>query len=111
MSGQIKTNRNYDKERFPSDEKLLLVATRTLDAIFEESPFESADFFSLDVEGYEAMIIDKDTFQKYRPAVLCVETKDEELVKVITSQDYRVANRDASVNDIIFVDRRLNEPF
>ena len=72
---------------------------------------DSYAVFSLDVEGYESMVINKDTFQKYRPAVLCVETKDEELIDIITSQDYRVANRDASVNDIIFVDRRLNEPF
>jgi len=53
MSGQIKTNRFYDKERFPSDEKLLEVSAKTLDEIFTRSKLESADFFSLDVEGYE----------------------------------------------------------
>ena len=53
MSGQIKTNHNYNKERFSSDEKLLEVSAKTLDEIFTRSKLKSADFFSLDVEGYE----------------------------------------------------------
>ncbi len=73
MSGQIKTNRNYDKERFPSDEKLLSVATRTLDAIFEESPFESADFFSLDVEGYELEVLQGWSPDKYPITYVLIE--------------------------------------
>jgi|TARA_R110002051_G_scaffold67774_1_gene122350 FkbM family methyltransferase len=73
MSGQIKTNHNYDKERFSSDEKLLSVATRTLDAIFEESPFEAADFFSLDVEGYELEVLKGWSPDKYPITYILIE--------------------------------------
>ena len=73
MSGQIKTNHNYDKERFSSDEKLLSVPTRTLDAIFEESPFEAADFFSLDVEGYELEVLKGWSPDKYPITYILIE--------------------------------------
>jgi len=73
MSGQIKTNHNYDKKRFPSDEKLASVPTRTLDAVFEESPFDCADFFSLDVEGYEIEVLRGWSPSKYPIAYVLVE--------------------------------------
>jgi FkbM family methyltransferase len=65
LSGQIKTNHNYDKKRFPTDEKLAEVAAKTLDFIFDASPFNEADFFSLDVEGYELEVLKGWSPEKY----------------------------------------------
>ncbi len=76
MGGQIKTNHNYNKKRFSDDEKLLEVPARTLDAIFEESPFERADFFSLDVEGYETEVLKGWSPSKYPVKYVLIEGRD-----------------------------------
>ena len=73
MSGQIKTNHNYNKERFPSDEKLLKVSAKTLDEIFTKSKLKSADFFSLDVEGYELEVLKGWSPDKYPITYVLIE--------------------------------------
>ena len=73
MSGQIKTNFNYDKERFPSDEKLLKVSAKTLDQIFAKSGLKGADFFSLDVEGYDLEVLNGWSPDKYPITYVLVE--------------------------------------
>jgi FkbM family methyltransferase len=73
MSGQIKTNRNYDKERFPSDEKLIEVSAKTLDQIFAKSGLKGADFFSLDVEGYDLEVLNGWSPDKYPITYVLVE--------------------------------------
>jgi len=78
LSGQIKTNFKYDKERFPNDEKMIEVAAKTLDAIFEESGFTKADFFSLDVEGYEENVLRGWTPEKYPIEYLLIEAAGTE---------------------------------
>jgi FkbM family methyltransferase len=78
LSGQIKTNINYDKERFPDDKKLLEVPAKTLDAIFKDSSFTKADFFSLDVEGYEENVLRGWTPEKYPIEYLLIEAAGTE---------------------------------
>jgi FkbM family methyltransferase len=73
MSGQIKTNHNYDKERFPDDAKLIEVPAKTLDEIFAISPYDSADFFSLDVEGYELEVLKGWSPRKYPIKYVLIE--------------------------------------
>jgi len=73
MSGQIKTNFNYDKERFPSDEKLIKVSAKTLDQIFAKSGLKGADFFSLDVEGYDLEVLNGWSPDKYPITYVLVE--------------------------------------
>jgi len=81
LGGQIKTNFKYDKERFPNDKKMIEVAAKTLDAIFEESGFTKADFFSLDVEGYEMEVLKGWTPKKYPIEHLLIENSNEKDVK------------------------------
>lgn len=51
----------------------LLVEVRRLDDILEENHFSDIDFMKIDVEGYEYEVIRGNNWEKFRPAVLCVE--------------------------------------
>ena len=107
LGGQIKTNINYDKERFPDDKKLLEVPAKTLDAIFEESGFTKADFFSLDVEAYEENVLRGWTPQKYPIEYLLIEAagteKNTQNIKTYMRQhDYSLLEAIDPSNNLFF---------
>jgi len=91
MSGQIKTNHNYNKERFSDDTALLEVPAKTLDSLFKESGLNEADFFSLDVEEYEEEALKGWSPSKYPISYVLVETtEDSGATKYMKSHDYRI---------------------
>jgi FkbM family methyltransferase len=53
----------------------LEVPTSTLDRILEEKGITKVDFVSLDIEGYEPMALAGFDIERFRPALLCVESK------------------------------------
>ena len=103
MGGQIKTNHNYNKKRFSDDEKLLEVPARTLDAIFEESPFERADFFSLDVEGYEIEVLKGWSPSKYPVKYVLIEGRgqpDSPVVQYMLQHNYKIEEQVNPLNTL-----------
>lgn len=57
---------------------------RTLTSILDESNIKTIDLLSLDVEGYEAHVLDGIDFNKYRPKFILIEARfKEEIEKII----------------------------
>lgn len=57
---------------------------RTLTSILDESDINTIDFLSLDVEGYEAQVLNGLDFNKYRPKFILVEARfKDEIEKII----------------------------
>jgi len=54
----------------------IAVPARTLESVIAESGFSRIDFFSLDVEGYEAQVLRGMNVARYRPRYLLVEGLD-----------------------------------
>jgi FkbM family methyltransferase len=73
MCAQIKTNNNYDKKRYPDSTKTLEVPARTLDWVLASNNIEKADFFSLDVEGYELEVLKGWSPDKYPIKYVLIE--------------------------------------
>lgn len=53
--------------------RVLSVATRRMDTIFEEEMVEGIDFMSIDVEGCAANVLAGTTLTRWAPKVLCIE--------------------------------------
>ena len=73
MCAQIKTNHNYDEERHADPTKTLEVAAKTLDWVLSSEGIEKADFFSLDVEGYELEVLKGWSPDKYPIKYVLIE--------------------------------------
>ena len=73
MCAQIKTNHNYDEERHTDPTKTLEVAAKTLDWVLSSEGIEKADFFSLDVEGYELEVLKGWSPRKYPIKYILIE--------------------------------------
>tara|TARA_Y100000310_G_scaffold87037_1_gene83930 strand:- start:963 stop:1703 length:741 start_codon:yes stop_codon:yes gene_type:complete len=73
MCAQIKTNHNYDKERHGNPTKTLEVAAKTLDWVLNSQGIKKADFFSLDVEGYELEVLKGWSPRKYPIKYVLIE--------------------------------------
>ena len=76
MCGQIKSNHNYDQKRFHSDENLISVPARSIDSILEEVKITDVDFFSLDIEGYEAEALKGWDPEKHKIKYVLMELAD-----------------------------------
>ena len=73
MCAQIKTNHNYDEERHADPTQTLEVAAKTLDWVLSSEGIEKADFFSLDVEGYELEVLKGWSPDKYPIKYVLIE--------------------------------------
>lgn len=83
---------------------------KVIDVYFEHAP----DLLSLDIEGFDSRVIMELDLNKYRPAILCIETleysqdrkgkKLTDIVGYLESNDYFIY-ADTYINTI-FVDRR-----
>ena len=60
-------------------------------------------FLSLDVEGFEKMVINENSFSSHRPNTIMVETNDKALEKTIIQQGYKLWARPTD-HDVIFKD-------
>lgn len=79
---------------------------------------EAPDFVSLDIEGLDMDILQAWDFERFRPAVLCVETisfsdnrlevkKNVEMIEYLVSQNYRV-HADTNLNTLFVDNERWN---
>lgn len=93
-------------------ETVVEVPLRSLDSILEEH-FAAAppDLVSIDVEGLDTAMLQTLSFERFRPAVLCVETlvygtreQREPTLELLRSHDYEV--RAGTFVNTIFVDRQ-----
>jgi FkbM family methyltransferase len=60
-------------------------------------------FLSLDVEGFEKMVINDNSFSAHRPNTIMIETSDKALEKTIIQQGYKLWGRPTD-HDVIFKD-------
>ena len=73
LCAQIKTNNDYDKKRYGDHSKTLEVPAKTLDWVLGSHEIEKADFFSLDVEGYELEVLKGWSPDKYPIKYVLIE--------------------------------------
>lgn len=81
MCGQIKTSHDYDKKRHSNPAQAIEVPAKTLDWILDSYGIERADFFSLDVEGYEVEVLKGWSPFKYPIRYVLIETPSESSTK------------------------------
>ena len=77
MCGQIKTNHDYDEKRHSDPTQAIQVPAKTLDWVLDSYAIEKADFFSLDVEGYELEALKGWSPFKYPIRYVLIETPSE----------------------------------
>jgi FkbM family methyltransferase len=87
----------------------LEVPTRTLTSILQEAgaPYDF-DLLSLDVEGYEAMVLRGLDFTVYRPRYLLIEVRDHAGIEACLGDHYEketVLAETASYQDVLYVRR------
>ena len=91
------------------------IEVMTINKVIEEYSYgKCPDLLSIDAEGLSYEIIHSLNFQKYRPAIICIETisyspkrdgiKDTDLIKEVESHDY-IMLADTYLNSI-FVDKK-----
>ncbi len=89
--------------------KTLNIPLYNLKAILDEhlKPNERLDFFDIDVEGLDLEVLKSNDWEKYRPAVLVIETnlsiQDEinsEVVKYLEEQDYSLKAKTVINNNL-----------
>ena len=90
MCGQIKSNNNYDQERFDSDQYLISVPARSIDSILEEAKITHVDFFSLDIEGYEVEALKGWDPEKHKIEYVLIEmgTNSDKSTKILSDYGY-----------------------
>lgn len=70
------------------------ISVYTLSYIFDKYIKENGiDFMSIDVEGFEAQVLESNDWTKYRPSLLIVETyyNKHEIISFLDKQDYFLA--------------------
>lgn len=83
----------------------LFVPARTLTSILDEVRPTRIDFLSLDVEGFEAAVLDGLDFSRYRPGYILVEARYPDEIDARLSACYeRVAK--LTHHDVLYRDRR-----
>jgi FkbM family methyltransferase len=85
------------------------VPARTLGSVLEEAGVSEIDFFSLDVEGYEAQVLGGLDFDRYAPRCILIEMYEEfgasrEDVEAALDGRYEQAGRLSPV-DVLYVRR------
>lgn len=91
VDGALKSKKNDDFQiqkalKYENIEKSFdfEVEARTLTSILDECNVQKIDLLSLDVEGYEAQVLDGLDFNKYRPKFILIEARfKEEIEKII----------------------------
>ena len=78
-----------------------MITFKKLNAMFAVP--ERYAFLSLDVEGFEKMVINENSFSNHRPNTIMVETLDKTLEKTIIQQGYKIWDR-PNDHDVIFKD-------
>ena len=119
-----KENADFQKAKVSTIKK---IKTQTINKIIELSPYKDKkiDFLSIDVEGSELSILKNFDFKKYSPKVIVVEYLDlslkkleiknlnieniikSEIYKLITSNDYTLAN--VLHSDLVFIQNRFRD--
>ena len=68
---------------------------RTLDSILEDSGLDQIDFFSIDLEGYEAAALRGFAWDRWRPRLISVEDHCEDLDthRLVSSRGYKLVRR------------------
>ena len=59
------------------------VPTTTLSKLLDKHNMDSVDFFSLDVEGYEAEVLKGLDFERHRPEFILVEQNDDKVAPIL----------------------------
>lgn len=90
----------------------------TLEDLLDHSlptPSPHIDFLSLDVEGYDTKVLRGNNWKKYRPTVICVETRDflkdclnNEVASFLDGKGYELIGKTLTTHtlgNLIFMDR------
>lgn len=107
--GFFNKNHDYYEGVKNVDETQLKVVS--LNSVCEEYVPRGQDihFLKVDVDGFEADVLDSIDFQRYRPFILCVEvTVSDAWIGYINSNGYSVVYRD-SLNAWFVADEKLND--
>lgn len=69
-------------------EKKKKIETRTLESVLDEysEEFTEIDFFSIDVEGFDQVVLESNNWSKYRPKVIVVEMNSSDIHDVMTHE-------------------------
>jgi FkbM family methyltransferase len=92
------------------DEKALsghpfIVPALTVSAVLDNAGQARVDFFSLDVEGYEAEVLKGIDFSRHRPRYFLIEARDKpQIDRFMAAQEYRYVAR-WSEQDFLYTDR------
>ena len=84
------------------------VPARTLSDVWDSHRLEHVDLLSLDVEGYEAQVLDGLDLERHRPDFIMVEVRDEPAIRRRLDHCYRlvdVLNTTDEYRDLLFAVR------
>ncbi len=87
----------------------ITVPTITLSQILDNHRISHIDLFSLDVEGYEAEVLQGLNFNRHRPTWLLLEVRDRPLIEKIIAPFYQqtaILNENESYADILYSARK-----
>ena len=97
-------------------EKIIKIPLVKVNDIFEKYFNEGCDFLSIDVEGLEMQILNSMDFEKYRPKVICIETREygtdeleNDIIDMMKAHGY-IVYADTHLNTI-FLDSKAKTRF
>jgi FkbM family methyltransferase len=83
----------------------LTVPAKTLGRILDERHIKRIDLLSLDVEGYEAQVLEGIDFDQHRPIHLLIEVHDRQIIETLISKWYHpvaVLSQNSLHSDILY---------
>jgi FkbM family methyltransferase len=110
MTGFATLARNVD-DPYVEYTRSVEVDVKTLDELLESQDVTQVDFVSIDTEGTELDVLRGFNLAKYRPSLLLIEDKLQDLSKVtyLASRGYRLARRTCLNNWFVPDDLRLTD--
>lgn len=109
-----------DHNMFQAVKQKERVQTRTLESVLDEyaEEFTEIDFFSIDVEGFDQVVLESNNWTKYRPKVIVVEMNCSDLHDVMVheitiflyAKDYKIVAKNLirkNLASVFFVSKDL----
>lgn len=94
----IRKSREHEPAQQPYRVK---VPGRTLSSIIDEAGLQKIDFFSLDVEGFEAPVLRGIDFKRHRPTLILVEARFPAQIDEILGSYYEVIDHPTKM-DVLY---------
>lgn len=111
----VEKDRNADpkKQVGLQIEKIISVPIKTINSVLDQYARSTPDFVSLDAEGLDYSIVASWDFEKYRPAIFCIETDKPKTCRAIydlmKSKGYYIFTETEA--NTIFLDKRYKKSF